>query len=104
MNKNNFAPLPPMGWNSYDYYDTTVTEDAVKANADYMAAHLKEFGWEYIVVDIEWYAIGAGSSISRLRMLPWMNFQDCSRIRHVFHLLRTEPVLPTLLTISTVSV
>ena len=44
MNKNNFAPLPPMGWNSYDYYDTTVTEDAVKANADYMAAHLKEFG------------------------------------------------------------
>ena len=57
MNKNNFAPLPPMGWNSYDYYDTTVTEDAVKANADYMAAHLKEFGWEYIVVDIEWYAI-----------------------------------------------
>ena len=30
MNKNNFAPLPPMGWNSYDYYDTTVTEDAVK--------------------------------------------------------------------------
>lgn len=61
MNKNNFAPLPPMGWNSYDYYDTTVTENAVKANADYMAAHLKEFGWEYIVVDIEWYAIGAGS-------------------------------------------
>lgn len=102
MNKNNFAPLPPMGWNSYDYYDTTVTENAVKANADYMAAHLKEFGWEYIIVDIEWYAIGAG--ISRLRMLPWMNFQDCSRIRHVFHLLRTEPVLPTLLTISTVSV
>ena len=43
MNKNNFAPLPPMGWNSYDYYDTTVTEDAVKANADYMAAHLKEY-------------------------------------------------------------
>ena len=31
---------PPMGWNSYDYYDTTVTEDQVKANADYMAEHL----------------------------------------------------------------
>lgn len=24
----------PMGWNSYDYYDTTVTEEQVKANAD----------------------------------------------------------------------
>ena len=71
MNKNNFAPLPPMGWNSYDYYDTTVTEDAVKANADYMAAHLKDFGWEYIVVDIEWYAIGAGSMRDQFQYIPF---------------------------------
>ena len=71
MNKNNFAPLPPMGWNSYDYYDTTVTENAVKANADYMAAHLKEFGWEYIVVDIEWYAIGAGSMRDQFQYIPF---------------------------------
>ncbi len=34
----------PMGWNSYDYYDTTVTEEQVKANADYMAANLKDCG------------------------------------------------------------
>ncbi|MCC8137052.1 MAG: hypothetical protein LIO76_03145 [Clostridiales bacterium] len=33
MNKNEFVRTPPMGWNSYDYYDTTVTEDRVKANA-----------------------------------------------------------------------
>lgn len=98
-----------MGWNSYDYYDTTVTEDAVKANADYMAAHLKEFGWEYIVVDIEWYAIGAGSRCDQFQYIPFADvamdeFSRLRRIRHVFHLLRTEPVLPTLLTISTVSV
>ena len=31
---------PPMGWNSYDYYDTTVNEEQVRGNADYMAAHL----------------------------------------------------------------
>ena len=43
---------PPMGWNSYDYYDTTVNEEQVKANADFMAKHLKECGWEYVVVDI----------------------------------------------------
>ena len=24
-NKNTCAPTPPMGWNSYDYYDTTGT-------------------------------------------------------------------------------
>ena len=46
---------PPMGWNSYDYYNTSVTEADIKANADFMAKHLKGFGWEYIVVDIAWY-------------------------------------------------
>ena len=30
MDKNKFALTPPMGWNSYDYYDTTVTEEQVK--------------------------------------------------------------------------
>ena len=54
-NKNTCAPTPPMGWNSYDYYDTTVDEAAVKANADYMAKNLKKYGWEYIVCDIQWY-------------------------------------------------
>lgn len=61
----------PMGWNSYDYYDTTVTEEAVKANADYMAAHLKEFGWEYIIVDIEWYAKRAGSMRDSYQYIPF---------------------------------
>ena len=48
------AAHPPMGWNSWDAYGTTVTEAEVKANADYMAAHLKQYGWQYIVVDIQW--------------------------------------------------
>lgn len=50
-----WAQTPPMGWNSWDCFGPTVTEDEVKANADYMAAHLKKFGWEYIIVDIRWY-------------------------------------------------
>jgi alpha-galactosidase len=48
------APTPPMGWNSWDAYGTTVTESEVKANADFMAARLKSHGWQYIVVDIQW--------------------------------------------------
>ena len=43
-----------MGWNSWDCYGAAVTEETVRRNADYMAAHLKSFGWEYIVVDIQW--------------------------------------------------
>lgn len=71
MNKNNFALNPPMGWNSYDYYDTTVTEAEVKANADYMAANLKEYGWEYIVVDIEWYSNDAGTKRDKFQYIPF---------------------------------
>jgi len=49
------APTPPMGWNSWDSYGTTVREEQVKANADSMARDLASHGWQYIVVDIQWY-------------------------------------------------
>jgi alpha-galactosidase len=52
--KTTVAATPPMGWNSWDAFGTTVTEAEVKANADYMAARLASFGWKYIVVDIQW--------------------------------------------------
>lgn len=58
QNKPDFkswAQTPPMGWNSWDCYGSTVTETEVKANADYMAANLKKLGWQYIVVDIRWF-------------------------------------------------
>ncbi|MGN0141537.1 MAG: glycoside hydrolase family 27 protein [Roseburia sp.] len=61
----------PMGWNSYDYYDTSVNEAQVKANADYMAAHMKEYGWEYIVVDIQWYAYDTGSRREQYQYIPF---------------------------------
>lgn len=53
--------IAPMGWNSWDCYGAAVTEEIVKQNADFMAANLKEYGWEYIVVDIQWSEAGATS-------------------------------------------
>lgn len=50
-----WALTPPMGWNSWDCYGPTVVEAEVKANADYMATHLRDKGWEYVVVDIRWF-------------------------------------------------
>ena len=55
------ALYPPMGWNSWDCYGAAVTEDTVRANADYMAKKLKKCGWEYVVVDIQWYQPTASS-------------------------------------------
>ena len=45
----------PLGWNSWDCYGAAVNEETVRKNADFMAKHLKEYGWDYIVVDIQWY-------------------------------------------------
>ena len=50
-----YAATPPMGWNSWDCFGTTVTEAQTKQQADFMAEKLKRHGWQYIVVDIQWY-------------------------------------------------
>jgi hypothetical protein len=59
------APTPPMGWNSWDCYGAAVTEAEVRANAEYMARYLKEYGWDTVVVDIQWYEPGANSAYYR---------------------------------------
>lgn len=57
-----FAKVPPKGWNSWNGYGASVREDEVKRNADYMSENLKQFGWQYITVDIQWYEPTADSS------------------------------------------
>lgn len=50
-----WAETPPMGWNSYDAWGTSVDEKEVLANARYMQEHLLAHGWKYIVIDARWY-------------------------------------------------
>ena len=54
MDKNSFALKPPMGWNSYDCFGHAVDEYEFKQNVDYVATNLKEYGWEYCIVDFCW--------------------------------------------------
>ncbi len=49
------AATPPMGWNSWDSYGLSVTEQEFRANAEVMARDLKRYGWNYAVVDEGWY-------------------------------------------------
>ncbi|MDR2505491.1 MAG: glycoside hydrolase family 27 protein [Oscillospiraceae bacterium] len=62
MDKNQFAPTPPMGWNSWDCYAAAVTEEQLLGNARYMADNLKPYGWTYIVCDIQWSEPNAGTT------------------------------------------
>jgi alpha-galactosidase len=54
-----WAPTPPMGWNSWDGFATTVTEAQTRAQADVMKEKLAAHGWNLITVDIQWYEPGA---------------------------------------------
>ena len=61
-----WAMTPPMGWNSWDCYYSSVTEKEVLQNAQYLVDHdLVKHGWEYVVVDIRWYcnhpSLGGGN-------------------------------------------
>jgi len=49
------AATPPMGWNSWDGYGLTITEAQFKSNADWLAHHLKPYGWQYVVIDMDWF-------------------------------------------------
>ena len=53
------ATTPPMGWNSYDSFGDSVTEEETLANARYQKEHLLAHGWTYVVVDYRWYDPGA---------------------------------------------
>jgi alpha-galactosidase len=49
------APTPPMGWNSYDSYGSSVTESDVMMEATAQAAVLQPFGWNTVVIDYLWF-------------------------------------------------
>ena len=48
------APTPPMGWNSYDAFGSSVTEEEFLANASYLKEKLLPLGYNYVVVDFRW--------------------------------------------------
>lgn len=50
-----WAETPPLGWNSWDIFGTSVTEKQAKEQADAMAKDLLPFGYDILTVDIQWY-------------------------------------------------
>jgi alpha-galactosidase len=65
-NFRSWAVDPPMGWNSWDCYYSSVNEKQVLQNAHYLVDNdLVKYGWKYVVVDIRWYcnhpSLGGGN-------------------------------------------
>ena len=49
-----FAPKPPLGFNSYDSYLTSLPEDKANALIDVMAEKYLPYGYQYFVIDAGW--------------------------------------------------
>jgi len=73
------ALKPPLGWNSYDCFGMLATEQDIKVNADDMAARLKKFGWEYVVLDYLWFAEGLTARNVREKN-PVQNIDEYGRL------------------------
>lgn len=58
-----FIKKPPMGWNSWDCYGAGVTEDELLGNSEFMRDRLKQYGYQYVVCDIQWYEPAAKGNV-----------------------------------------
>ncbi|WP_230482120.1 glycoside hydrolase family 27 protein [Sphingomonas sp. Leaf21] len=58
---NMLAPRPPMGWNSWNSFATTITEAQARETAAIMREKLLPFGYDVFTVDIQWYEPNASS-------------------------------------------
>lgn len=69
------APTPPMGWNSWNSFATTITEAQALETAAIMAEKLLPFGYDVFTIDIQWYEPGASSyeysKVPRTTMDEW---------------------------------
>ncbi|RIV82319.1 glycoside hydrolase family 27 protein [Aurantiacibacter xanthus] len=55
------APTPPMGWNSWNSFATTITEEQTLEQAAIMQRDLLPAGYDILTVDIQWYEPAASS-------------------------------------------
>ena len=67
------APTPPMGWNSWNSFATTITEAQTLEQAAIMARELLPAGYDILTVDIQWYEPGASSYTYAEKPVPTLD-------------------------------
>jgi hypothetical protein len=64
------ASTPPLGWNSWDAYGLTINEADYRANTTVLAG-LREYGWQYSVIDEGWYMQDPFANTLEARKYIW---------------------------------
>ena len=67
------APTPPMGWNSWNSFATTITEAQALEIAAIQARELLPFGYDVFTIDIQWYEPEASSYTYSAKPVPTLD-------------------------------
>ncbi|MFT4073897.1 MAG: glycoside hydrolase family 27 protein [Asticcacaulis sp.] len=67
------APAPPMGWNSWNSFATTINEAQALETAHIMAEKLKPHGYDIFTIDIQWYDPAATSYVYNEKPVPTLD-------------------------------
>ena len=67
------APTPPMGWNSWNSFATTINEAQALETAAIMADKLLPSGYDVFTIDIQWYEPAASSYNYNTKPIPTMD-------------------------------
>lgn len=79
---NRLALTPPMGWNSWNHFQTTVDDKSVREMADAMVSTgLRDAGYVYLVIDDGWQ----GSRDAAGRLQPNAKFPNMKALADYVH-------------------
>ena len=49
------APVPPMGWNSWNSFGWNISDELIRTTADlFVESGLRDAGYEYLIIDDCW--------------------------------------------------
>jgi alpha-galactosidase len=79
---NGLALTPPMGWNSWNHFQTTIDDKSVREMADAMVASgLRDAGYVYLVIDDGWQ----GRRDEKGKLHPNSKFPDMKALADYIH-------------------
>ncbi len=77
---DSLAITPPMGWNSWDCLGVDANEVQVRAVVDYIATNLKQYGWQYIIIDMGWFHPKELLTANAMARSPKQNLDSFGRL------------------------
>ena len=77
---HDWVPTPPMGWNSWDIFGTSITEKQAKEQADAMEKYLLPAGYDVFTVDIQWYQPTAKSHFYDAKAIYHLSMDEYGRL------------------------